>query len=212
MVLAGRMYCYFCGSPAEWVHQLDEDKNSFTMYEKGTTFGTEIPVCEQCEGFYREGQDEVLIERLVQFQQTAAEDVDETARKPLRVLRAADLGAVVAVDDLLPPGAAELRAQGFTPVEELTGLACIGELWPVDHRRGVPETRPNRGGSSPGGMFWLVRSPWEWITTDDLISTMMWWVDGGLPPEGGQIGLLIRERIARFLAFDEQAIHQMREA
>lgn len=206
------MSCDFCGTtPAEVVHHLDEEKTSFSIYGKGTVFASWISFCHQCEALYRDGDDEALVARQARWEETDPEDVDETVRKPLKVLRAADLGTF-AVDDLLPPGVTPLRAQGFTPVEELAGLSCIGELWPVNHRRGLPETRPDSEDTSPGGVFWLVRSPWEWISTADLIGTMMRWVDSGLPSEGGQIGLLIRDRVGRFLAFDEETIRQLYDA
>lgn len=198
-------------TPAEVAHHLDDEKTSLSIYGKGMVFASSISFCQQCEALYRDGDDEALVARQARWEETDPEDVDEMVRKPLKVLRAADLGAV-AVDDLFPPGVTPLRAQGFTPVEELAGLACIGELWPADHRRDLPDTPPNREDCSPRGVFWLVRSPWEWISTADLIGTMMRWVDSGLPPEGGQIGLLIRDRVGRFLAFGEEKAHQIYDA
>src|SRR5437588_3724947 len=38
-------------------------------------------------------------------------------------------------------GVADLRAQGFEPIEEHTGAIEVAQLWPEDHRRWVSETR-----------------------------------------------------------------------
>jgi hypothetical protein len=193
------------------VHPLDGAKTTFTIYGKGHVFAGNIPVCEPCEDLYGTGEDDVLVARRVEFREVSAQDVDEFVRRPLAVLRAADI-RTIRVDDLLPPGAAELRAQGFTPVEFLAGLSHIGEAWPAAHRRAIPETRSGRDGNyTPEGVFWLVRSPWTWISTEDVVRTMINWVEQGVP-EGDGVGDLINSRMDLFFGLEEHTIRQIHDA
>jgi hypothetical protein len=67
-------------------------------------------------------------------------------------------------------GVAAIRAEGFTPIEELTGRTEIATVWPKPHRRSVVETRPWWIEDQPDGRLWLVRSPWPSLAVDEALS------------------------------------------
>ncbi|BEP11701.1 hypothetical protein acdb102_00120 [Acidothermaceae bacterium B102] len=71
------------------------------------------------------------------------------------------------------PGATELLAEGFVPLEELTGAMWVAEAWPEPHRRVLPETRPAMLTNPDDGRLWFVRSPWPTISPADVLS-MVW--------------------------------------
>lgn len=70
------------------------------------------------------------------------------------------------------PGVEELRAEGFTPIEELTGFAQLALVWPEEHRRAVAETREWWLEEPLDGQLWLVRSPWPGWTLDEVFSVL----------------------------------------
>lgn len=61
------------------------------------------------------------------------------------------------------PGAAGLLAEGFVALEGLTGATWVGEAWPEEHRRLLPETRAAWLTDLDDGKLWFVRSPWPTI-------------------------------------------------
>ncbi|MBV9099294.1 MAG: hypothetical protein JO079_14675 [Frankiaceae bacterium] len=71
------------------------------------------------------------------------------------------------------PGVAEARAEGFTPIEELTGFAEVAMVWPEEHRHAVPETREWWLDEPLDGKLWLVRPPWPGWSLDDVF-TFLW--------------------------------------
>jgi hypothetical protein len=76
------------------------------------------------------------------------------------------------------PGVAELRAQGFEPIEAYTGAFWLGQLWPDDHRRSVAETRSFwLDDPQSDGRLWLVRSPWPTLTLEDSLNLVWTWVE-----------------------------------
>jgi hypothetical protein len=75
------------------------------------------------------------------------------------------------------PGVDLARAEGFTPIEELTGFMEVGLVWPDEHRRSVPETREWWLDEPLGGMVWLVRPPWPAWTLDDTFAFLWTVVD-----------------------------------
>lgn len=213
--------CYICAArEAEWVHRLDPQKQSFRQYGKGYTFGGRVDFCDRCEDLYNRGADEALIElaaRARELVDPAA--VDEEIRNPLAVLRAADLGAV-RLDDLLPPGVAELRAAGFTPIEFLTGSVDVVHGWPDEHRRSVPETRPDWQ-DEDDQQCWLVRSPWPSVDVDEVFELMWPWVEERAPfrpanRHAARIGpddhRSRQAAVAAFLALPEQDVLALRDA
>jgi hypothetical protein len=66
------------------------------------------------------------------------------------------------------PGVDEVRADGFTPIEELTGFCEVALVWPDEHRRTVAETREWWLDEPLEGMVWLVRPPWPGWSLDDV--------------------------------------------
>lgn len=177
------MRCAFCARPAGLVLLLDPARTSFRAHGKEQILAPQVEVCAECGQLYRDGRDDVLASRQSRIQRTDATeieatdidatDVEEITRTTLAALRSAHIGTVAA-DDLLPPGAAELRREGFTPVEYLTRMARIGGVWPPDHRRELTETRPDRD-----PICWFVRSPWPWASTEEVVAAMLTWAEDG---------------------------------
>ncbi len=76
------------------------------------------------------------------------------------------------------PGVAELRTQGFEPIEAYTGAFWVGQLWPEDHRRSVAETRSSwLDDPHSDGRLWLARSPWSTLTLEDSLNVLWTWVE-----------------------------------
>lgn len=201
------MRCAFCARPAERVLLLDPARTSFRAYGKEQVFASRIEICTECEQLYRDGRDDALVSRQSQIQRADAVDIDaadveEIIRKPLAVLRAAHIGTVAA-DDLLPPGAAELRREGFTPMKYLTGVARIGEVWPPDHRRQLTETRPDRY-----PICWFVRSPWPWASAEEVVAAMLTWAEDGADT-AEDIGAHMDSRIDGFFDLSEETVRLM---
>jgi hypothetical protein len=77
---------------------------------------------------------------------------------------------------------AELRSEGFIPIEELTGQVEFALAWPEAHRRAVLDTRyepESLDDAIPGltdGTLYLVRSPWESVGTEEAIDLLQRWV------------------------------------
>jgi len=63
-------------------------------------------------------------------------------------------------------------ADGFTPIENLTGVFWIAEVWPEEHRRSVPETRTEWAGLQPGERVWFLRSPWAGLSVGEALSVV----------------------------------------
>lgn len=74
-------------------------------------------------------------------------------------------------------GVAEIRAEGFTPIEEVTGRSDIALVWPEAHRRSVAETRPWWIDDHPDGRLWMVRSPWQALTLEEVLSCVWTYVE-----------------------------------
>lgn len=72
------------------------------------------------------------------------------------------------------PGVAALIAQGFTPIEDLTGAHDIATVWPEEHRRSIPEVR-EWALDNPRAQqrLWAVRAPWPGWTLRDVF-TYLW--------------------------------------
>lgn len=70
------------------------------------------------------------------------------------------------------PGADDLIAAGFEPLEELTGVTWIGAQWPTAHRRALPEVRADYLEAGED-VVWFVRSPWPSMTVTEVIS-LVW--------------------------------------
>jgi len=70
------------------------------------------------------------------------------------------------------PGVTELIDEGFEPIEHLTGAMWVVTVWPEEHRRSVPETRPGHEELQLQGLLWLVRSPWPGLSAADALSVV----------------------------------------
>ena len=64
------------------------------------------------------------------------------------------------------PGVQALVAAGWVPLETMTGLLRVGEVWPDDYRRSVPDTR------DADSTVWLVRSPWPGMSVRGALNTV----------------------------------------
>jgi hypothetical protein len=100
-------------------------------------------------------------------------------------------------------GVADLRAQGFEPIEEYTGAVGIGQLWPQHHRRSVAETRSCWLGAPGGdGRLWMVRSPWPSLSLRDSLDVVWTWVERDHESLDTDRW---RERVSEALTWDETA-------
>lgn len=210
--------CAIClNSEAKWLHSLDEDRLQFRVYGKGHTLASRMETCERCERLYQAGEDEALVAVQHRTWEQTEQDVDEHIRKQLAVMRAADLGAT-ALGDWLPPGVTDLAAQGFRPIEELTGDMEVAQLWPEEHRRAVRETRREWLEDAPDGLCWLVRSPWPAIPLFEVIRLMWSHAVEALPDYYGKRAVRItpemeqqhNDVLAQFLRLDEETIFDFR--
>jgi hypothetical protein len=199
------------------MHTLDPDKSHFRMYGKGHVFASEIALGESCEQLYRAGDDEALVAADVHSSGLSPDQIHEEIRKPLQVFRAADT-AVQSMADWRPPGAHELIGQGFIPLEDLTGDEEIVHVWPADHRYDVAETRTRAPSLDPtdDGRYWLVRSPWPAVSTEDVIDLVWEWEADHCPQRSGRITDENRARRAaarrEFFQLDTAAVRELQRA
>lgn len=188
--------CAWCAaSPGVWVHRLDPDRSRHRVYGKEHIWAQELALCERCEELFLAGADEALVAAHERTWQRTAQDVDEGVRAPLAALRRADLGDPVHRSRWLPPGAAELIAQGFAPAEELTGSPTVPQAWPAAHRRTLPDTRPDRL-TDP---YVLLRSPWPGTPVRDVLTLLWQWLEPQHYPDG-DAGAWERDRIHTYLS------------
>jgi hypothetical protein len=188
--------CAICESHGgSWMHSLDWDASHFRVYGKGHVWASDIAMCDRCEQLCLAGDDEALVALRPRTWETTETDVDEHLRNAVTALRRADLGSVP-MSDWLPLGASEHIAEGFVPIEELTGAEYVAREWPEAHRRAVPETRPGWADvdDDGDGMCWLVRSPWPTIPTHEALGLMWDWVSSQHPPRTGGITAFDQER------------------
>jgi hypothetical protein len=98
-------------------------------------------------------------------------------------------------------GVAELRGQGFEPIEEYTGAFWVARFWPEQHRRSVAETRPVwLDDPNSDGRLWLARSPWPPLNLAESLNVLWTWVErdhAALDEE------LWRQRVSEALRWDE---------
>jgi hypothetical protein len=89
---------------------------------------------------------------------------------------------MVARNEFLGPdtvvGVADLRAEGFEPIEEYTGFISVAQIWPEHHRRWVAETRPVwLNDTDSDGRLWLVRSPWPSLGLSESLNVLWSWTE-----------------------------------
>ena len=208
--------CAFCDERrAVWIHHLDPNKAQYLIFGKGHTWADRADLCARCEQLYRAGDDEALV---ALRHRTWPADVDDSHRKAVAAFRRADLGPTP-IAQWWPPGVAQLVAEGFTPLEDLTGNLEIAAAWPTLHRRSVPETRDGWDDVWDDGRCSLVRSPWPSVPLSEVIRLLWTYVDEAMPDQHRRSGPgsaeMDRQRnaaVARFLSFDEQAVAGFRVA
>jgi hypothetical protein len=178
--------CAFCGSHGVvWVHPLAEDLVGYREYGKGHTLPSFWALCERCEGVYRTGDVDAAVEVMRSSAWSGVEDDDvaECIRKPLAVLRRADLGP--RRFDPEPSAVVEARRRGFVPLRELTGVAeDLGPLSPAEHVLWLEALGAVIGEEGYDAVHdrWLVRSPWRPLSARQAVSALWRWVDQqGLP-------------------------------
>lgn len=97
-------HCATCHAPSpSWLHPLDEGRAAYRAWGKGYTLPMAWCLCDSCEALYQAGDDEALIavmaakarveDQVVDGRVGEYDVVEEEFRKPVRVLRRADLGA-----------------------------------------------------------------------------------------------------------------------
>jgi hypothetical protein len=99
-------------------------------------------------------------------------------------------------------GVAELRAEGFEPIEEHTGALWVADVWPDDDKRSVPETRPYwlANETQTHDRVWLLRSPWPTLTVREVFAVLWTWIERDHRPIDG---LTVSAGVAEVLAWDE---------
>lgn len=167
------------------MHRLDMERAGFRIGGKGHTWADLVPVCGRCERLYLAGDDDGLNDLRDGNWPDGDAAAHEYLSRSLDAFRHADLGAIP-LAEWWPPGVAELVADGFTPLEDLTGDLEIAAQWPESDRRAVPETRAGWDALWHDGRCWLVRSPWTSIAVTDVIALLWQWIaDHERPRAGG---------------------------
>lgn len=94
------------------------------------------------------------------------------------------------------------------PVSELIGDKSVADAWPAEHRRSVPETRPEWLESVSGeDLFWLIRSPWPSISIADAFSVIWGYVHPRAPSVNHRIDPdQQRVVLAEFASLDENYV------
>lgn len=180
----GSPECDLCEErPAVWTHTLDLRRATFRTYGREHVWASRVALCERCEGLYAAGDDEGVVAAHARTRERTDEDGHEAVRVPLAAFRRADTGAPVHRADLLPPGAAELIAQGYAPVGELTGSQIVAQVWPEAHRRTLPAAAHGGPDASGSEAYVLLRSPWPGLHISTVVDRMWPWVEAQAAPE-----------------------------
>ncbi|MGN6722707.1 MAG: hypothetical protein ACTHJM_08855 [Marmoricola sp.] len=163
------MQCTICGEQSgQWVYELHADKRAFRIYGEGYTYGADLALCDECRGLWDSGDDASATERFARSDNRHSDQPEVI----IGVLRRATAGVQPQhYLDLLPPGVVELQAEGFTMIDSLTGLTEVADFWPSEHRRSLPETRPEwlEEGRTE---FWMVRSPSPELAPSDYLNAL----------------------------------------
>jgi hypothetical protein len=129
-------------------------------------------VCDRCDRLLRERD----VEGLVAVHSGAADrtgpDLGELVRGGIHALLVADLGGQDIARER-PVGYAALVAEGFTPLENITGALHLAQAWPAEHRRALPATDPDDASWLPDGQHWFIRSPWASIPLAPLFDLVL---------------------------------------
>lgn len=116
---------------------------------------------------------------------------------------------------------AGLRADGFMPIDELTGQLELALVWPEAHRRAVldPRLEPAAADAIAGladGVVYLVRSPWHSVSTEEAVKLLQRWQRKHRPTSNatGAVKIDRAQQLAlaaEFLTQDEQWVRAYRE-
>ena len=201
--------CAFCGSHGVvWLHPLAEDLVGYREYGKGHTLPSFWALCERCEGVYRSGDDDAAVEVMRSSARSGVgdDDVAECIRKPLAVLRRADLGP--RQFDPEPSAVDEARRRGLVPLRELTGVAeDLGPLWPAEHVLWLEELGAVIGEEGYDEVHdrWLVRSPLRPLSARQAVSALWRWVDQQRLPTQRPLEEC-RPSVVEFFSLSESAV------
>jgi hypothetical protein len=146
------------------------------------TLGWFVVMCDSCHGHYERGEDDALVR--AHLAQPEPEADEAQAELWVRVVRARQSEPAIPRAEAIVPGVDELVAQGFTPIENLTGVHELALAWPEEHRRSIPEVRSWQLDDEPlQGRLWAVRSPWPGWTLADVLTYLWSQVDTYRDPE-----------------------------
>jgi len=180
----GTVPCGLCRvHEARWVHPLDPDRAEFRVYGKGHVWGSPLSVCDRCDRLIRERDADGLVAACPDAAGLTGTDLDEQVGNRVRALVAADLGGHGITLDR-PAGYAALVAEGFTPLENITGALHLARAWPAEHRRALAATDPDDASWLPDGQHWFVRSPWPSIPLQSLFGLVLRTLDATLDRQG----------------------------
>lgn len=176
-------HCLFCGARDwAWVYLLLREPG--WVKDLGWTLNAFVVMCESCHAYYERGDDEALVR--AHLAQTEPEADEAQAGVWVRVVRARQSEPAIARAQAIVPGVDDLVGQGFTPIENLTGMHELAIVWPEEHRRSIPEVRPwQLEDEQLQGRLWAVRPPWPGWTLDDVL-TYLWSVLDRAFPEPDQ--------------------------
>lgn len=166
----GAGQCTFCASAdTVWQHDLNASRSTFrTMFGKGTVWGGGQLLCGRCEDLYNAGE----YAELARLETTVPPAYDDELAGNLVGLAAfcrADRGARPLPEPSFP--------EGYHPLNDLTGAEWLFDLWPVDRRMTVPETRHPQVDDDPEAVIRLISSPWPSISVTRVVPEMWRWVE-----------------------------------
>lgn len=92
--------------------------------------------------------------------------------------------------------------EGYQPLHDLTGAHWLFDLWPVERRLTVPETRHPQVDDDPDAVIRLVASPWPSISVDRVVHQMWRWVERDW--DGDTTSGVLPARAAELLAWPEE--------
>jgi hypothetical protein len=173
--------CLFCGSADwTWVYLLQREPEWVREHDR--TLGWHVMMCDSCHHYYENGDDALLV--YAHLNQPEPEADESEAHEWVRVVRARQSEPAIARADAIVPAVADLIAQGFTPIENLTGAHDIASVWPEEHRRSIPEVREwALNDPKAQQRLWAVRAPWPGWTLRDVFTYLWSMVDHHRDPE-----------------------------
>lgn len=167
---AGSGRCLFCQSrDTVWQHDLNASLATYrTLYGKQHVWGGGQTLCDRCEDLYSQHEYAELA-RLRTTDQPAYDDELADQLAALVAFARSDRGPRRLPEPDFPVG--------YRPIGELTGAEWLFDLWPVEWRMTVAETRSPQVDDNPGAVIQLVSSPWPSLTLDEVFRILWTWVE-----------------------------------